>query len=274
LEELIVQDGLRIIPLVQFQKFEKMSLKRFEKTYLTQPTFPPCGPSFSFSFLPAAARSTFGPRAAQFRRAGPPALPLPLSSRCQAGPARQACLLPPAPPLLRGTAPPPIAPRLPRLLPPFKPPSRASKARPSSPPSIPYRFSSIKTPPPLNALKTSAMAIDGHHFGRRPSSPPCPIRPHPRASVAALFTHPRLPYTLPTSTGAARFRAAAAINGRPASTRHRLARPFLSLLRPIKGAPGPPLHLAPLPSPPSPQHGPCRSRSAAAGAAARSPPPP
>jgi hypothetical protein len=139
------------------------------------------------------------------------------------GPTRQPRPLPPA-----GRPPWPRRPSS-RASPIKTSPSRASKARPSCPPSITYRFSSIKTPPPLNALKTGAMAIDGHHFGRRPSSPPCPIRAHPRASVAALFTHPRLPYPLPTSTGAARSRAAAAaINGRPASTRHRLGRPFPS----------------------------------------------
>jgi hypothetical protein len=109
-----------------------------------------------------------------------------------------------------------------RPQPPAPPPlvARPPVSRVAVPPPRPFRFSS---PFPLVRRRIHSAT----HSTASPLSPP----------VTALHRT-----------------AAAAINGWPASSRHRLARPFLSLLRPIKGAPGPPLHPAPVPSsPPSPQ---------------------
>jgi hypothetical protein len=72
----------------------------------------------------------------------------------------------------------------------FKPPSRCIEAPASLPCHQFLPFPLQSSFPLLNALKSpaTAMAIDGHHFGRCPSSPPRPIKAHPRALRLLLRT--------------------------------------------------------------------------------------
>jgi hypothetical protein len=87
----------------------------------------------------------------------------------------------------------------------FKPPSRCIEAPASLPCHQFLPFPLQSSFPLLNALKSpaTAMAIDGHHFGQRPSPPPHPIKAHLEALQLLPLHSPVLPHPLPTSTRAA-----------------------------------------------------------------------
>jgi hypothetical protein len=137
--------------------------------------------------LPPFLSSPRGPSPSSACSAGPLS-PHPLSpTRCQAGPTGQGRPLPPAPPLLRGTAPPPaFVPRLPHL-PSFNRRHQEAMKRRLHSPSLISRALLLNQAPLLNALKPPApMAIDGHYFRPKPPLPFSPYKSTPRGSELPL----------------------------------------------------------------------------------------
>jgi hypothetical protein len=117
-------------------------------------------------------------------------------------------------------APPPaIVPRLPRL-PHQSSPSRAYKARPSSPSSIPYHFSSIKTSPLECFEDWRPHGIDGQSFpANAPLPPSSPYKSTPEALSCPLRSLSRSHTLLPPPCTAVRESRRASLLAMEASRR-------------------------------------------------------